>query len=249
MDTLRRLSWQCVLPHSRAEVRGAAALLSSQYISTDVVDELTGKLSMQLENNGQKGLLRFPKTYLTLLGKAYRAALSNDLSKYKMPNCLEQAGALIREGNVTKIYLVLGVLTANRPHCEATDLMEPEKRGNHFMAIMIDIKSKTLFVGDSLGFWVPQEFVRMVEWWIYLYDPSGAFNGLQIEKLPCTTQSDGFSCGILAVNSLEHYFWPSTKLRTDGNDSKITARGEAFLLITELKVIICRSILLVLTNT
>jgi len=252
MDTLRHLSWQCVLPHSKAEVRGATALLSSQFISTDIIDELTGRLSVQLKNDGQEGLLRFPKTYLVLLGKAYQAALSNDRSKYKTPNCLEQAGTLIREGKVAKIYLVLGVLTANRPHCEATDLMEAEKQGNHFMAIVIDIKEKTLLVGDSLGFWVPQEFISMVEWWIHLYHddlPSGSFNGLRIEKLPCTTQSDGFSCGILAVNSLEHYFWPSTKLRTDGHDSKITARGEAFLLITEPKVIIYCSILLVLTNT
>ena len=40
MDTLHRLLWKCVLPISRAEVRGAATLLSSQYISTDVIDEL-----------------------------------------------------------------------------------------------------------------------------------------------------------------------------------------------------------------
>jgi len=91
------------------------------------------------------------------------------------------------------------------------------------MAIVINIKQRTLFVSDSLGFWVPPNFVRMMEWWIQLYDPSGTFNGFQTQKLPCTTQSDGFSCDILAVNSLEHYFWPSTKLRTDGNDSRIMA--------------------------
>jgi len=233
MDTFRCLPWTYTLPHSREKVREVARLLSSQYITTDVVDELTGKLSTRLERDGQKGLLRLPKTHLLLLGKAYQAALVNDLS-YKR-NCLEQAGTRIREGNVTKIYLVLGVLTADRPRCEATDLME-DKRGNHYMAIVIDIKQKILFVGDSLGFWVPPDFVRMMEWWIQLYDPLGTFDGFQTEKLPCTTQSDGFSCGILAVNSLEHYFWPSTKLRTDGNDSRITARGEAFMSITEQEV-------------
>ena len=249
MDALRSLSWMHNLPHSRAEVRGVATLLSSQYISTDVIDELTGELSMWLENDGQAGLLRIPKTYLVLLGKAYQAAMSNN-SNYQMPRCLERDGTLIQEGGVTKIYLVLGVLTANIPHCEATDLMEAEKRGNHYMAIVIDIKKRILFVGDSLGFWVPQEFVRMVEWWIQLYNPSDTFNGLRIEKLPCTTQSDNFSCGILAVNSLEHYFLSSTKLRTDGNDSKITARGDAFLLITKQKVpVIYSAKVLVLTNT
>jgi hypothetical protein len=121
MDTLRSLSWMHNLPHSRAEVRGVATLLSSQYISTDVIDELTGELSMRLENDGQAGLLRIPKTYLVLLGKAYQAAMSNN-SNYQTPRRLEQDGTLIREGGVTKIYLVLGVLTANRPHCEVNYL-------------------------------------------------------------------------------------------------------------------------------
>jgi hypothetical protein len=89
-----------------------------------------------------------------------------------------------------------------------------------------------------------------MEWWIRLNSPPSTFNSLQIEKLPCTAQSDGISCSILAVNSLEHYFWPSTKLRTDGIDSRITARGEAFLIAIEQKVRFFLSIMVLgLINT
>jgi hypothetical protein len=160
-DALRSLSWKCFMLQSRAEVREAALLLSNGYIPTSVVDELTGRLSMRLEKDDQCGILRMPKTYLVTLGIAYQAALIDDMSEYRRHKWLEQAGIRIQEGNVSRIYLVLGVLTANRPHCEATDLMKTgtDKQGNHYMAIVIDIKKTTLAVGDSLGFWVPPEFV------------------------------------------------------------------------------------------
>ena len=63
--------------------------------------------------------------------------------------------------------------------------------------------------GDSLGWPIPDTLQKVLQWWLLnLRQMMGLLTGsatVTVVPLPITPQDDGFSCGILATNSIGHY--------------------------------------------
>lgn len=74
---------------------------------------------------------------------------------------------------------------------------------NHWIAFAIDSATATIAIGDSLKKRHPL-FVSVVSGWVKRH----MRQTYEEKALPCTKQEDGFSCGILAMNTIEHYLDP-----------------------------------------
>ena len=70
--------------------------------------------------------------------------------------------------------------------------------------MVISTKQNELFYGDSLQYPAPQELVDMLHWWLKHYQTKV----FALQDLPSTHQKDSFSCGLLVINGLAHFFFP-----------------------------------------
>jgi hypothetical protein len=77
---------------------------------------------------------------------------------------------------------------------------------NHWLALVIEGSSHTIFIGDSLGHEAPASLRHAVERWLAAHTPIP----FEWKPLACTRQQDQYSCGIFAVNAIGHHFLPDT---------------------------------------
>src|SRR5260370_33683264 len=83
---------------------------------------------------------------------------------------------------------------------------------NHWIAVEVDIDARCIQIGDSLNNDLPKlattQPVMVLQVWL-----QGTLGILQVTNdQPHGTQLDSYSCGICAINSIEHSIWPSNTL-------------------------------------
>ena len=73
---------------------------------------------------------------------------------------------------------------------------------NHWACLIIDSKARTIQWGDSLGRPMPVGGEDRLRAWLLFFLPHIRF--LPLQNLSCARQTDGYSCGIIAINTLKH---------------------------------------------
>jgi len=76
---------------------------------------------------------------------------------------------------------------------------------NHWACLLIDSQARTIQWGDSLGHAMPAASEGRLRAWLSLFLPHTQF--LPLQSLSCACQSDSYSCGIIAVNTLKHHLF------------------------------------------
>jgi hypothetical protein len=74
---------------------------------------------------------------------------------------------------------------------------------NHWIAFIIDSCTASIAVGDPFKKSHPS-FISAASRWVERHMK----HTYQQTVLPCTMQEDGFSCGVLVMNAIEHYLDP-----------------------------------------
>ncbi|KAN0139177.1 hypothetical protein V8E53_002678 [Lactarius tabidus] len=72
----------------------------------------------------------------------------------------------------------------------------------HWACLVIDCRARTIAWGDSAGRPEPAGLEKRLKAWLGVFTPQIEFSALQ--ALRCAHQTDGYSCGIIAVNTLKH---------------------------------------------
>ncbi|KAH9015478.1 hypothetical protein EDB84DRAFT_1679909 [Lactarius hengduanensis] len=75
----------------------------------------------------------------------------------------------------------------------------------HWACLIIDCQAGTICWGDSAGWAPPAGFEKRLKTWLTHFSPRNRFSGIQ--ALPCARQTDGYSCGIVAINTLKHHIF------------------------------------------
>ncbi|THU86592.1 cysteine proteinase, partial [Dendrothele bispora CBS 962.96] len=70
---------------------------------------------------------------------------------------------------------------------------------NHWVSVVINGHTDTIFYGDSLGSDVDPTLRDALRWWTHLHTG----RDFVFEELPITRQTDGHSCGLMACNAIE----------------------------------------------
>ena len=76
---------------------------------------------------------------------------------------------------------------------------------NHWACLFIDSRARTIQWGDSVGRAMPAGGEGRLRAWLSLFLPHTQFQPLK--NISCARQSDNYSCGIIAVNTLKHYLF------------------------------------------
>ncbi|KAJ6589576.1 hypothetical protein B0H19DRAFT_1104163 [Mycena capillaripes] len=152
-----------------------AALFSSEYLGTGIVDALLAVL-------------------------AFRLRLSDDA---------RSKNSLIVDTNFSSFLTMLLPIvdgTATGPiHASGGGqaylyfvLYRPPK---HWTSCSLDFSAHQARYGDSLGWERPKDFFDAIQAWL---DEHQHPVFMVTDDLPCAKQTDGFNCGIIAVNTIAH---------------------------------------------
>jgi hypothetical protein len=74
--------------------------------------------------------------------------------------------------------------------------------GGHWVAIALDFKQSLVWYGDSFGNPAIKSVVLVINWWTFHH--TGQVFAYQ--KMKISSQTDGFSCGLLGTNGLGHFY-------------------------------------------
>jgi hypothetical protein len=78
--------------------------------------------------------------------------------------------------------------------------------GDHWVAIALDFEQSLVWYGDSFGQKPVEEVTSVLDWWTFHHTGwKFAYRNMKI-----STQTDGFSCGLLGSNALAHFYLPET---------------------------------------
>jgi hypothetical protein len=75
----------------------------------------------------------------------------------------------------------------------------------HWACLLIDTQAGTISWGDSVGRTMPSGFENRLRAWLALFIPKTQF--LPLQDLLCARQTDSYSCGVVAVNTLKHHIF------------------------------------------
>jgi len=83
---------------------------------------------------------------------------------------------------------------------------------SHWVAMSVDAERRTISYGDSLDSDRKTKDIAMqaVKWWIAVH-MKDADDFVHVD-LPVSRQTDSFSCGVFAVNSIQHLIFPQDAL-------------------------------------
>lgn len=126
-----------------------------------------------------------------ILQQMYQACKSISYGKDKAQRDIWALGKEIASGHQTIIASITNV------------------NGNHWVGILIDVVNLTVKYGDSFGgAEASEEAVEAVTWWIQSHISAIFKHNI----LPITCQINGFSCGILSIDTIRHAVLPGSLL-------------------------------------
>ena len=76
---------------------------------------------------------------------------------------------------------------------------------SHWACLLIDSQARTIQWGDSVGRAMPAGSKDRLRAWLSLFLPHTQF--LPLRNLSCACQTDSYSCGIIAINTLKHHIF------------------------------------------
>ena len=76
----------------------------------------------------------------------------------------------------------------------------------HWVPLIISDGGATINYGDSLSEPIPSKLYDAYTWWLQQHNPAITSS---LATLPVTDQTDSYSCGILMMNSLQHFVNPT----------------------------------------
>ncbi|KAJ7433411.1 hypothetical protein FB451DRAFT_1419699 [Mycena latifolia] len=185
------ISWHGNLPGfgSSIPVVDLVSFFSQDYLAGNLVDAMMNLLSIRLA--GSDGPVSDSTLVVdTTFSQFLQLLLPTEDGKRPidiLPGAqkyLKKYGSWFHSPDHTALYFVL-----HRPP-------------NHWTACAIDFQSKHIRYGDSLGWKRPKDFFQALRSWTAEHFAGTAF--LVTDDLPCASQTDGFNCPIISVNTVAH---------------------------------------------
>ncbi len=173
-----------------APVHGLYRLLGKSWLSSSQINSKLHLLSERaIMDTGLLAAMRFESCEFTnIVLREYRG---KDKQAYG-DKWLKSVGGLVAEGRTMLTIMHLG-------HVDGTP---------HWTAMVVSGKEKTILYRDSLGGEIEPELKYAYHWWLSKH-VSTIFD---VKDLDTTLQTDGFNCGILALNAVEHHAFPTVSL-------------------------------------
>lgn len=157
-------------------------VLSSEPLKGDVIDSFVRLVRTRIRRSG---LLQKKVAVEDLRVIDYLRKPAHQWAHYSPETfpILHRIGSQMQSGLIRQLYFPLCI------------------KDCHWAVLSIDIAGRTIHYGDSLEWRTPTSDIEAVQTWLSHHELSGFTIG---QALPHGVQLDGFSCGVAAINTIEH---------------------------------------------
>jgi hypothetical protein len=135
---------------------------------------------------------------------------------------IKKLGEALASGTYKKVAMNVSVRVEEGGSTLPTDTSP----GNHWVTVILDIERTSLSYADSYNLPPPGELQNVLSWWLQHHREET----FEWDDLPCSLQTDCFSCPIFSANSMAHTLLPTSFPLIPENGS-ISARVDILLRI------------------
>ncbi|KAF7331324.1 hypothetical protein MKEN_00009900 [Mycena kentingensis (nom. inval.)] len=215
---LAMIPWGCAKPAGLSDTEPFHKLwrfLGQHWLSDSQIDDVLELLRQKIENEVEGGRFRVKGTvFMEKLAEAYELG-SDAYNSEGQFRWLRELGDELAEDSGTLVTIVHLTKIENNPHWTS-------------LAVEFGEDAVRVLYGDSFTKEIPPKLREICEWWVLLHTG----RGVNFETLAIGQQDDGFSCGMLALNSLQHYVDANVPLTKRG-DPWVVGRLETFNALTK----------------
>ena len=227
---LGTIPWHARFPVPNVDVVDLARLVTEEPINDSLINLLTWFVNCRLE--------KFPvrllhSAYPPKIFKSYQAARSGQSEQGNHAGWINEPREQLRKGEIHQIGLCLNVVAGSR-------MPDSADAGNHWVAVVLDGHSQSIWFGDSLGHPPDPALLEMIHWWLR---PSFQ-KRFTVRPLRFNKQRGSWSSGDRVINMIAHHFHPDEFQLLSGTDeAAMCNRIELFLrIMIEIRAQACTSL-------
>lgn len=203
VELLKTIPWSATLPRRMGPQGSESIRLLADYCSTTWLSSThMDQLSTILEYTFKRADISAIAPDTTFL-KGIITAYHYNKNGYSTQTSTSEArciGSLLTSNTCLQISVNISI----RLEDNVAYLPHGDYKGNHWVAMIINVENITLHYADPWGAPPPDELLEIVNWWLGIH-LSARFT---LENLPCTIQEDTYSCAVLSYNAAAHFFFP-----------------------------------------
>jgi hypothetical protein len=193
IDLLASIPWyQSRSPIPGATIRDLATLATTEWLSDNDIDLLGWFVNEEIKS---ETAYLVHAAYPDKMRHLYQSSNSHSAPQNSTCEWLDALRGEMETGRYEQIGFCVNIVAGQ-------GLPMPPQNGNHWVAVVIDVKNQIIWFGDSLRDPPHENVVQMLRWWL-----RAAFEfHFSIRLLKCIRQSTSWSCGDRAINMIAHHF-------------------------------------------
>jgi hypothetical protein len=176
-------------------------LCSEKWLSSNYMDLFATVLDDDLRLAGIHSASVIPTNFLEKIIGLYRYSQKKYPDEKSVAH-IRRLGEALANGTYKQVAMSVSIRVEEGGSALPADMLP----GNHWATLILDIERTSLFYADSYQLPPPSELRDVLSWWLQ-HHRAETFKWV---KLPCSSQTDGFSCPIFSVNSIAHAFLPTS---------------------------------------
>jgi hypothetical protein len=203
------------------KIEDLALLCSEKWLSSDYMDLFSTVINDELRLSGNLSASVIPTNILEKIIQLYRYSQKSYPDEKSVAH-IRRLGEALANRTYKQVAMSVSVRIEEGESKLPTDILP----GNHWATLIWDIERTSLLYADSYQHPPPDELHNVLLWWLQHHREET----FQWVNLPCSSQTDGFSCPILSANSIAHALLP-TSFPLIPENGGISARIDMLLLI------------------
>jgi hypothetical protein len=208
LESLEHLSWSNKLPFAVGNGDSPDTLahyFTTQWLTCAHVEQMVSLVSSALIIHNVDVNVQPNSQFFMMLAQIYRGGKAQYKSLKDTHLLKDYATGLVR--GQKPIALVINLMLSGSD----ASLPFEGQAGNHWVAIILVNEGGQIRVHhyDSLGYSLPKSVTDILSWWLEQHGWRRSGTQLTVTSTSGTRQTDTYSCGLLAVNSLGHFFLPA----------------------------------------
>lgn len=220
LTLFKQLPWTGTLGQHMT-IEDLALLCSEKWLSSNYMDLFATVLDDELRLAGILSASVIPTNFLEKIIGLYRYSQKKYPDEKSVAH-IRRLGEALANGTYKQVAMSVSIHVEDGGSALPTDMLP----GNHWTALILDIERASLSYADSYLLPPPGELQDVLKWWLQ-HHREETFKWV---NLPCSSQTDCFSCPIFSVNAIAHALLPTSFSLIPENGS-ISARIDMLLQI------------------
>ena len=189
LKLMRFLRWEAPCPFPGASLESIGRLGSKQWLNDEAISALVHMVNLDLLDPHSRILTSWASNFIRTAWDSFNR------DGFRITRTwVRELYQELADGQVQALGICVNVMAGGGA----------QEQGNHWIGVVVDTQTSTIYIGDSLDHPSDDGVVGMVKWFL-----NPVFSrDFSVRNLECSLQPGNWSCGDYTVNMIAHYFMP-----------------------------------------